>query len=349
MEEYKLKNKTSHDNKCSSCGGMMEFSPATANLECTHCNNIVVFESTEKVVKKPFEKMKGEFASWDKESVLIGCINCGGKEVVSSKNIAHKCSFCGSSKVQPVEELPGLKPNGVLPFNITEKTATANFMKWLKKKWFSPGDLKKKAKINTFSGVYTPTWSYDSKVHTNYKGMLTRTETRMNNGKMESHTVTFPVKGSRDDDFMDVLVPVGQKIDRVSFKKLEPYKFLNLKVYDSGYLAGFTANHYNVNATEAWESATQYMKADIKLRIVRKHHADGVSYLNMDSTYNETKYSYILLPVWVCTYYYKSKLFNFFINGNTGKVTGKVPLSPIRIILFILFIIALLVLLGSLG
>jgi ribosomal protein S27E len=349
MDELNLKNKKSSDIKCTGCGGIMEFSPESGKLECLHCGNVLSFESDERVVKKPFENIEEEFQSWDKETILVRCINCGSKEVVSGKNIAHKCSFCGSSKMAETEDLPGLKPNGVLPFIVPEKQATANFMKWLKKKWFTPSDLKTSARINTFSGVYTPTWSYDSNTKTDYKGVLIRRETRKRGEHLETYIVNIPVKGKREDAFFDVLVPVGQKIDRVSFKRLEPFKFDELKIFSKNYLAGFTANHYSVNATEAWKSAMQYMKSDITNRIVRKHNADGVSYLNMDIKHNDTKYSYLLLPIWVCNYYYKQKLFNFFINGYTGKVTGKVPRSAIKIILFILFILALLAALPALG
>ncbi|MDD4210847.1 MAG: hypothetical protein PHC46_00430 [Clostridia bacterium] len=349
MEGYQLKDKKSSDVKCKNCGGGMEFNPENQELQCLHCNSIINFETGERVVKKPFENMEQEFQSWDKESVLVRCTNCGSKEVVSSKNIAHKCSFCGSTKMGNTNDLPGIKPNGVLPFIITEKQSTVNFMKWLKKRWFTPSDLKKTARINTFSGVYTPTWSYDDEIHTHYKGVLTRTETRRVGDRTESYTVSFPVRGKRDDSFTDILVPVGQKIDRVSFKRLEPFKFATLRIFNSNYLAGFTASHYSINATEAWKSAVQYMKSDITRRIVQKHNADGVSYLDMDLTHKNTKYSYILLPIWVCNYFYKQKLYNFFINGNTGKVTGKVPRSAIKIILFILFVLGLLVVLAMLG
>jgi hypothetical protein len=120
-------------------------------------------------------------------------------------------------------------------------------------------------------------------------------------------------------------------------------------VYSQNYLAGFLANHYSIPATEAWNAAIQQMKTEITRRIVRRHHADGVSYLNLDLTHKNKLYSYLLLPIWVCNYYYKQKLYNFFINGNTGKVTGKVPRSAVKIILFILFLFGLFGLLVFLG
>ena len=68
----------------------------------------------------------------------------------------------------------------------------------------------------------------------------------------------------------------------------------------------------------------------------------------MDITHSNKKYSYLLLPIWICNYYFKEKLYNFFINGNTGKVTGKVPRSPFKIILFVLFILGIIVLMNIL-
>jgi ribosomal protein S27E len=348
-DTIKLKNKKSKDSKCAGCGGTLVFSPELQKLECGHCGSVVDFITEEKVIKKDFEQMNREFKSWDKESILVKCTNCGAKEVVSDKSIAHMCSFCNSSKITSADELPGIKPNGVLPFLVGEAQATKGFMKWLRKKWFTPNDLKKTATINKFNGVYTPTWSYDTDADTSYKGTLYRKETRRRGDRTETVTVHIPVKGSRQDIFRDLLVPVGQKIDRLSFKRLEPFRYDNLRVYNTNYLAGFAANHYIVNSGDAWKSAMQVMKSTITGEIIRKHNAHGVTRLNMDTNYNDKKYSYILLPIWVCNFKYKQKLFNFFINGNTGKVTGKVPRSAFKITMFILSIVALFILFAVLS
>lgn len=42
-------------------------------------------------------------------------------------------------------------------------------------------------------------------------------------------------------------------------------------------------------------------------------------------------YKHILLPVYMTAYEYNSKIYNVLINGQTGEVQGKAPLSPWKV------------------
>jgi hypothetical protein len=39
----------------------------------------------------------------------------------------------------------------------------------------------------------------------------------------------------------------------------------------------------------------------------------------------------MLLPVWVMAYRYEEQVFRFLINGQTGRATGKAPISWLKI------------------
>jgi hypothetical protein len=43
-----------------------------------------------------------------------------------------------------------------------------------------------------------------------------------------------------------------------------------------------------------------------------------------------------LVPVWISSFKYKEKVYQFAVNGQTGKVGGKAPVSAWRVILAIL-------------
>ena len=51
--------------------------------------------------------------------------------------------------------------------------------------------------------------------------------------------------------------------------------------------------------------------------------------------YNTT-YKYLLLPVYIGHSEYKKKLYRFYMNGQSGKVWGKTPKSPVRILTAVL-------------
>ena len=56
-------------------------------------------------------------------------------------------------------------------------------------------------------------------------------------------------------------------------------------------------------------------------------------------TFSNQTYKHILLPLWVCSYLYKSKRYHFLVNGQTGKIYGKKPVSALKVTLVVLLVI----------
>jgi hypothetical protein len=45
------------------------------------------------------------------------------------------------------------------------------------------------------------------------------------------------------------------------------------------------------------------------------------------------------LPLWISAYKYKDKTYRFLINGQTGRVSGEYPKSPLKIAMVVLGVI----------
>ena len=52
-------------------------------------------------------------------------------------------------------------------------------------------------------------------------------------------------------------------------------------------------------------------------------------------------FKHVLVPVWLLTYNYGAKAFQVIVNGYTGKIAGKYPLSVWKVVLAILAAIVL--------
>ncbi len=314
--------------KCSACGANLRFDISSQDLICDYCGETKSVISGEVVEKRQLSALDKQLATWNEESSVIKCQNCGAQSVVSGSTIASTCAFCGSYNLVKTEELPGLKPNGIIPFKFTEKQTEESFKKWIKTKRFRPNKLKT-TKISTFVGIYTPCWVYDSSVSTSYSGEFYNERT-----DSEGHTERdyFNVSGTRDDSFKDVAVNVGDKIDEAYFNTLKPFDFKAVVPYSSAYLLSFSASHYRITADVAFNKAQKYMEDRIRDFITVEQHADGCSSLNTTCSYNNDMYSYLLLPIWIMSYKFNDKIYNIMSNGQTGEVTGKTPRSPIKIV-----------------
>ena len=52
--------------------------------------------------------------------------------------------------------------------------------------------------------------------------------------------------------------------------------------------------------------------------------------------YRKVSFKHILLPVWLSSYRYRDKTYSFIVNGESGKVAGRAPLSVLKIAFLIL-------------
>lgn len=75
------------------------------------------------------------------------------------------------------------------------------------------------------------------------------------------------------------------------------------------------------------------------MKILSKYHYDVVGKIDMKTNYNNIKYKYVLIPVWIGTYRYNNKTYRFLVNGETGKLSGKAPTSALKVTILVLLIV----------
>lgn len=112
------------------------------------------------------------------------------------------------------------------------------------------------------------------------------------------------------------------------------------KACDPEYIAGFVAERYTIGLKDSWDIATDSIDKKLKQSISRKirfeNNADHVRGVSVSTSFQDITYKYLLLPIWVSNFKYKEKVYQFMINGQTGKVSGRIPLSIPKIILAVI-------------
>lgn len=340
LEEY-----TTDIKKCPNCGSNYRYNPQKYCLECIHCGSTQAIEG--KLAKEIdfYELPEEKDADWAAEMRSYCCNNCGAKTVVDGYETSPLCPFCGATNIVEIDELPGLKPNGVLPFSRSREETGGFAKKWIKKKFFAPSKLKKQFKVDTIKGVYIPAFTFDSKVESIYEGRLgqrrTRTVTRNGKTVTETYIYWFRVKGVIDKSIDDLVVEASDKITQKEMEKIMPFDTVNAVEYQNSYLAGFSSMRYDQGVNASWEIAKEIIDEGIRKQIMAMYRADVVDYLNLDTYHSHTSYKYLLMPVWMCNYEYKNKRYGFMMNGRSGKITGKTPISPFKVSAVVFGVLAL--------
>ncbi len=343
-----VKENATETAKCPACGAKMVFDPGKQKLLCPYCGTDREIDLTGISKEIDFNMLLiTPQNDWGGETHVFRCNNCGAKEVLSKHEIAKECPFCGTTNIVATEELSGLKPNGVVPFEITKKTATEIVTKWARKKFFAPSAFKKSAKPEVIKGTYSPAFTFDTDTFSSYFGRLGkyyyRTVTR--NGKTERirETRYFMISGNHKMRFDDILVQASEKISQRDLERMRPFDTNESKEYSTEFLHGYVAQSNDLSGEECWDTAKDIARAEIRRRILSKYSYDVIDYLNVNTDYENITYKYLLLPVYVGHCNWKQKLYNFFVNGKNGRVTGRTPVSPLKVTVTVLSGLAVLV------
>lgn len=357
--------------QCSGCGATLHFAPGTNHLQCSYCGAsneiahtaegpIVSFDYLEFIAGKEGGAAVQQLAS------VVSCKNCGASTTLPPEVNSDNCAFCASPLVlNDVQKQAIVRPHYILPFLIAQQQAVQSFRSWLKGRWFAPSDLSKmvSADARQLKGIYIPHWSYDADTVSNYVGSrgeyyyTTETYTETVNGEEVTrtrevrHTAWYPVSGTVDNQFTDILISASNSLPQNVANRLEPWRLEALVHYNEQYVSGFRSELFQIDAEKGLESAKQRMQPIIRQTILSDIGGDEQVINGVDTSYGNLALKYILLPAWISAYKYNNKLYHFTVNACTGEVVGERPYSAIKIALTviagIILIILIVILLGK--
>jgi len=336
------------DKKCPQCGATITFDPASGMLHCEYCGytcEVPRGDENTVIEEMDFESaLHTESFNWGEQKKEVQCKQCGAVTIYDALETAAVCPFCGSTSVMPAATNNTIAPGAVCLFAVTKEQAGANFTKWLSKKWFAPRKAKKCALPDAFSGVYLPYWTYDAQTVSQFNARAGYDSTEKDdNGRTITTTDWERVNGTYEEFFDDITVVASKRHEDSGVKDCEPFDFSKLVPYTPQALAGFIAERYSIGLKEGWEMAQQTINSRLKINIAkyikRRWNADRTDRLKFLTSYSNITYKYLLVPTWISSFKYKNKTYQFVVNGQTGKVGGKYPLSFWRIALFWILVI----------
>ncbi len=324
--------------KCPSCGGKMAFDPDSQMLKCQYCGFFKRVLKNTNVAENDIEKGFAESEKWDKnERATYNCQNCGATIITAVDEHAAICPYCGTSSVVKSGSFDGIKPHAVIPFSVSASQAVAQAKKWAKKKLFAPSAFKKSIVVENARGVYEPCFTFDSQTYSFYEGRVGDRRTRVvgsgKNRRTETYVVYRRVSGKYDKFFDDVTIAANEDLSQKVLDNLSPYKAKDACVYESKYLAGYVADGYTKDLKTTWREARVGMDSKIRRDIVSSLCCDVVDYLNVSTEYEDVKFKYMLIPVYLMNFPFKKKKYRVFVNGSTAKIYGKTPISPLKTVL----------------
>lgn len=323
---------------CANCGGGIRYDISKKQLVCASCGAPAPFKLNETPpTEHPFvaQAINASRNVPQAETVEITCQNCGAQVMFSEHQTATSCPMCGSAHVAAAKQAEGLPPDGIIPFKIDQYQAQDLFRKWVRSRWFAPNSLKKSYQEGKLTPIYLPYWTFDAQAQANYQGRGGRIR-HVRRGKQTYTTIDwFPVSGTVRESFDDIQICASANAQRELAQQIQPFgTSRGCLPYDVAYLAGAQAEHYALQLDEGYQRAQGQMEATLNSAATNQILGRGfqqahITHLN--PSYSNVTYKQVLLPVWLAAFTQGGKSWHYAINGETGKVSGQRPYSPVKI------------------
>lgn len=337
--------------KCPSCGADMAFDSKSGKLICDSCGRQETIDTMHKenVTYKDTNPARGTISNnenifnqsrknehyfKENEATEYHCNNCGASLITDANTSATTCTFCGAGVVLSDRLAGHLSPNLVIPFKISKEEAKQAFKKWCKKGLLTPKDFMTADRITSITGLYVPFWLYDLACDGEANATCTKVRRYESGDYIITETKHYNVYRKVKLQYDLVPCDASEKMDDVLMEKLEPFHYQDLKEFQMPYLAGFIAEKYSYDDKTLFGRMKQrvgkYVESYIRSTITG-YSTTHYNHQNITVTPKSTHYT--LMPVWVVCYDYKKAEHIFAMNGQTGKIVGRPPLSGGKITL----------------
>lgn len=326
--------------KCPNCGAELQFKPESQQFGCDYCMSSFTEEQIKIICEKeensiPDESLTEAQNEFNEHTNVYHCSSCGADIIAEENQTATFCYYCHGPVILSGRLSGDYKPNKVIGFKITREQALDSFKKWCDKRWFIPKSFKSEQQLEKMTGLYVPFWVADCDINADYRALGKKVRTWRSGNYRYTETKEYNVIRNADI-FTDGIPADGEsKIEDLLMESIEPFDYKEAKPFSMSYLSGFYADKYDIDKQAVFPNIRKRAEAAARSVIT----SSIVGYSSVVPTvenYNilNTKWQYMMLPVWFMTYKYNDKIYSFALNGQTGKLAGTPPLDKKKLKLF---------------
>jgi hypothetical protein len=298
--------------KCTVCGAVLD----EEDLFCSECGT-----------ESPTGNRSGAKADQRGGTRLsthnFECQGCGASMSYDASVRALRCPFCGSERLTEQSDSKEIAPSAVVPFQVPRDQANSLLRSWLGKGFWRPGDLAKQAEVVKMQPVYVPYWVFEATTHTYWTADTSQTP-------FGARGDWYPLFGEHQGAYADVLVGGSGALAPAETSALCPFDCSAGLPPDEVDLENITLERFGVPRKYARPLARTGLES-LEMQAIAPSIPGRNRNLKVNTRITDLISRPMLLPVWIMAYRYEDEVFRFLINGQTGRATGRAPVSWLKI------------------
>ena len=311
------------DHRCPRCGTNVYHDEILDKLVCRHCGG--AFDKDTRELSYSFDLRDNEEPGLPEKKLReYMCKTCGTAVVTHETTAPKHCAFCGGEDLNKQELTRQFRPDAYIPFKISREEAIQSFKEFAAGKKEVPKSFNTEATLSKVTGIFVPFWLIDTDNHLKIKAGATRI-----NGENEGKR--FDIEVEHDYKLTGIPFDGGKGVDDTLMEAIEPYDYKELKPFDPICLKDYLAERFDIKPLDMTERIFKrlYIYSNQAPSYICKDYQD-IDVKKNDSSVNDIRQRYVLLPMWYLTYEYDGIKYSFAVNGQTGEVDGEMPVAKER-------------------
>ena len=278
---------------------------------------------------------------------LLECQTCGAQLEVARYHRSVSCAYCASPSVlerPPTPDRPN--PTFALGFKITRDSALTHARRWIRRSLLAPGAFRRAA-VEATQGVYVPAYLYTAAAYSWYRAEIGEEyyedetyETRNDEG--EKVTETRQVKrhewrslsGDHAVYINDHVVTASRGLQNHELQGIAPFDLRSLQRFTPALISGWIAEDPSIGKHRSLEMARAHARTRLREQLSDFMPGDCHRLIRHHSEFHDEHMELALLPVWVLPVAYAADkpAVRLLVNGQTGQVFGRSPISIVKVI-----------------
>jgi len=269
----------------------------------------------------------------------LSCESCGAKLVVEPSHRTVRCPYCDSPSVIDRPVTPD-RPDPVyaIGFAIDGNRARGLLRAHLKGRRWAPQPLRR-ATAERVEGIYLPVYLFSAIADSRYRASIGEnyTTTEFDAKRKSMRTVTKTefrtLEGSHRCYVDDLVVTASEGIPNIELEAIEPFDLDDLRRFTPALISGWISEEPSLSSDASLELARTESRADVARRLQAFMPGDSHHSLRSSTGFTDEAMDLTLVPVWVCAVRWRKDRppVRLLVNGQTGSVAGKVPVSWAKI------------------
>lgn len=338
---------------CPACGGPLHFDAISQKLKCDYCGSVYTNEEIESLYGEKNEEAlantekeqeeAAETLQWTEEEKAhmraYECPSCGAQIICDEYTASTSCPYCGNNTIVPAQFAGTLRPDYVIPFQLTKDDAIEKLKQFYKGKPLLPSAFKDQNHIEEIKGMYVPFWLYNGSVHVDNEYHGTRVHTHRTSREIVTVTEHYKLIREGTVTFEKVPADASSKMPDEFMDAIEPFDYSKMTDFNLSYMPGYLADKYDVSSEEDAVRANRRMKNSASTAISQTLVGfAGAIPEKQDIQIKPRSVYYAFLPVWMLSTQWNGKNYLFAMNGQSGKMIGDLPTDYGKFILYFVLI-----------